>query len=44
MAPVSRKRGRNGSVEGCALWEGKADGFIRLKLLGIMKSCVLAWI
>lgn len=32
--------GRIGSVEGYILWEGKADGFIRLKLLGIMKSGV----
>lgn len=21
--------GRSGSAEGCAVWEGKADGFIR---------------
>lgn len=42
-APVSGERGRGGrnrSVEECALQEGKADGFIRLKLLAVMKSHV----
>lgn len=42
-APVSGERGRGGrnrSVEECALREGKADGFIRLKLLAVMKSRV----
>lgn len=27
-------------MEECALREGKVDGFIRLKLLAVMKSCV----
>lgn len=42
-APMRGERGgggRSGSAAGCAVREGKADGFMRSKLLGVMKGCV----